>query len=85
MTAGVHCCASTDTIAEAEATMRAGRVRRLPVVDAGRRLVGLVSLDDIALAAVRAEGEGLLGGRFDQENLARTLAAICRHRVVAGA
>jgi CBS domain-containing protein len=31
--------------------MKEARVRRLPIVDANRKLVGIISLNDIALAA----------------------------------
>jgi CBS domain-containing protein len=84
MTAGVRCCAPTDTIYAAEASMRAGRIRRLPVVDERRRLVGLVSIDDIAAAVVRAEGQGLFSGGLDEAAFTRTVAAVCRRRVIAG-
>jgi CBS domain-containing protein len=84
MTAGVRFCTPRATIYEAEAIMRAGRVRRLPVVDAARRLVGLVSIDDIAQALVRAEGQGLFIGRLDEGAFAQTMAAVCRRRVAVG-
>jgi CBS domain-containing protein len=84
MSTGVRCCAPTDTIYAAEAIMRTGRVRRLPVIDEHRRLVGLVSIDDIAQAIVHAEGQNLFSGGLDQEAFTRTLAAVCRRRVLAG-
>jgi CBS-domain-containing membrane protein len=47
----VWSCAPEDTAAQALAMMRLHHVRRLPVVDENERLVGIVSLDDIALEA----------------------------------
>jgi CBS domain-containing protein len=83
MTSRVRSCAATDSISEAEAILREGRVRRLPVLDAARRLVGLVSIDDIAQAVVRAEGRGLFSGGLDEASFVHTLAAVCRRRVMA--
>lgn len=49
----VRCCWADDTIEAAQAIMRAYRVRRLPVVDPQGRLVGLVTLGDIAAGVLR--------------------------------
>jgi CBS domain-containing protein len=55
----VHTCDPDDTLARAAALMADAQVRRLPVVDAERRLVGIVSLADIARAApVLGQHEG---------------------------
>lgn len=48
MSRHVHSCRADDPIERAEQIMRENRVRRLPVTDAGGRLVGLLSLSDIA-------------------------------------
>ncbi len=53
MSSDVVTCAATDSIASVESLMRAKQVRRVPVVDRHRRLVGIVSLGDIAVAAQR--------------------------------
>jgi CBS domain-containing protein len=82
MSVDVICCSSDDSIEEAEERMGQARVRRLPVVDESRRLVGLLSLDDIARAVLREELQGLFRSRMDEEGLARTLAAICRRRMI---
>jgi CBS domain-containing protein len=82
MTEDVLSCRPDDTIEAAERVMRAGHVRRLPVVADDGRLAGIVSLDDIALSIVRAEPDVLLAGRSDESELARTLAAICRQRII---
>ena len=68
--------APTDDLEEAQARMASAQVRRLPVVDGGR-LVGVVSLNDIARAA-----DGRRQAPNAQE-VGRTLAAICRHRAEA--
>jgi CBS domain-containing protein len=48
MTTQVRCCEPNDTLELAERFMTEGRIRRLPVVNAGRELVGLISLADLA-------------------------------------
>lgn len=76
----VH-CAEDEDVASAEDRMQSHQVRRLPVVGADGCLIGLLSLNDIAIETVRsargkprgATGNGAIG-------LARTLAAICAHR-----
>lgn len=80
MTRDVHTCRPDDPIARAEESMQARQVRRLPVVDAERRPVGLLSLNDLAREATQtsASQRGLLMG------FARTLAAICRPRSPRG-
>ena len=66
----------------AEELMRSKQVRRLPVVDAARRVVGMVSLSDLARAAAE-RGRKLL----DSSEVIATLAAIVqpRARLVAAA
>lgn len=48
MTSGVEFCFEDDSIEEATERMRSLQVRRLPVVNGQRELVGVVSLGDIA-------------------------------------
>jgi CBS domain-containing protein len=47
MTREILFCNKRDTLARVFARMQAGQVRRLPVLDAHGRLVGIVSLDDV--------------------------------------
>ncbi|HEU4407108.1 MAG TPA: CBS domain-containing protein [Polyangiaceae bacterium] len=54
MSREVYTCGPADTLDGAEAVMRQRRVRRLPVVDASGRLVGVLSLGDLA----PSQGEG---------------------------
>lgn len=71
----VALCRSDDDIEQAEAMMRADRVRRLPVVDRSGKLVGLVSLNDIARAvAVGKQPE------LSQEGVIATLSAVSQPR-----
>ena len=49
----VFSCSPEDDLETALLTMREARVRRLPVVDGGETLVGIVSMSDIARAAAR--------------------------------
>jgi CBS domain-containing protein len=51
MTPEVVACRDTDDIADAARTMQLAQLRRLVVVDEQGRLVGIVSLGDIALQA----------------------------------
>ena len=67
-------CQAEDTVHQALATMRDARIRRLAVVDADARLVGLVSIDDLVLAAQNVRA-GV--GRVSFEQAMATLEAIC--------
>jgi len=49
MTAQVEYCTTEQDSEEAKAMMGARQVRRLPVLDASQRLVGIVSLGDLAV------------------------------------
>lgn len=74
MARAVKTCRPEDTLESAERTMREAQVRRLPVVDAKGRLLGILSLNDIAThhqqTGARASN-GLAG-----DSIALTLAAI---------
>jgi CBS-domain-containing membrane protein len=76
MTREVMACAGDDEVAYAERAMRERRVRRLPVVDADWRLVGMLSLNDLAREAVHDNHSGTPRS----EDVTRTLAAICEPR-----
>ena len=64
-----------DDIESAEALMRDNQIRRVPVLDGGARVQGVVSMNDFARAAARAKKSDV-----DRE-LVRTMAAICQPRV----
>lgn len=62
MTHEVMYCHEDEDLTDVAQNMADIQVRRLPVVDVEKRLVGIVSLADIAAAAVSAEaGEALEG------------------------
>jgi CBS domain-containing protein len=73
-------CRPDDSIAAAEDAMGLHQVRRLPVVGAAGRLLGLLALDDIAREAAR-EGD-LLAPPVSAAGVGRTLGQICRPRLV---
>ena len=51
MSPGIHYCFDTDTIEEVAEKMASEQIRRLPVLNEQKRLVGIVSLGDISKAA----------------------------------
>jgi CBS domain-containing protein len=53
MTRGIHCCAEDDDLAEAVRHMETLKVRRLPVINKSKRLVGMLSLGDVSHSASR--------------------------------
>ena len=77
----VYSCMADDSIAEAEEIMRVRRVRRLPVIDLDGRLLGLVSLNDIAREAVREQSRRKKD--VTPSEVGTTLAAICQPRTAA--
>jgi CBS domain-containing protein len=76
MATRVHTCRPEDPVSEAERSMRAARVRRLPVVDAAGHLRGILSLADVALGARRRAPAGAVS----EAEVGLTLEAICRPR-----
>lgn len=64
MTEKVLYCSEDDDIADAAENMAELRVRRLPIVDARKRLVGVVSIGDIAF-------------RHDPSTAGQTLECVC--------
>jgi len=74
----VYSCLSADPVEDAERMMRGYQIRRLPVMDSAQRLVGILSLNDIALECERELGKR--DADVAPEELARTLAGVCRPR-----
>jgi len=58
MTEGIHCCREDDDLAKAMHHMEKLQVRRLPVINKSKRMVGILSLGDISHSA---PGELLTG------------------------
>ena len=48
MTRGIHCCREDDDLAKAVRHMEELKVRRLPVINKSRRMIGILSLGDIS-------------------------------------
>lgn len=74
-------CSGQDSVDHALELMRRHRVRRLPVLDPDRHVIGLLSINDVVRAlehhADRGEQKSLM------ERLLSTLDTICEHREVA--
>ena len=51
MTPGIHCCRDDDDLAKAVRHMEKLQVRRLPVINKSRRMIGILSLGDISNSA----------------------------------
>jgi len=79
MTTDVYVCREDHDLSAVHDTMRSHRIRRLPVLDDNDLVVGVISLNDLALDASKQ------GGAVEMGNVARTLGALCRHAVVATA
>lgn len=78
MSREVYSCGVEDTVEHAEALMKEHQVRRIPIIDAERRPVGIVSLNDIAREA--AQERGRRNPAVDLGKVASTLAGICAPR-----
>src|SRR5262249_43725101 len=48
MSDGIHCCREDDDLAKAVHHMEALKVRRLPVINKSKRMVGMISLGDVS-------------------------------------
>lgn len=73
MSTELRSCRPDDDVSVAERMMREFKVRRIPVVNGGH-LVGMVTLNDLAIAA----NDKSRGIRLDE--VGKTLATICEHR-----
>jgi CBS domain-containing protein len=75
MSRDLQCCEPDDNLSTAEQTMRAYQIRRVPIVDRERRLLGMLSLADIVRATDHQRGRG--ARPIGPEEVAGTLADIC--------
>jgi CBS domain-containing protein len=53
MTPGIHCCREDDDLGKAVEHMEGLKVRRLPVINKSKRMVGILSLGDLSQSAPR--------------------------------
>ncbi|MCC7541749.1 MAG: CBS domain-containing protein [Deltaproteobacteria bacterium] len=76
MTAATHGCTTESGLAQAESIMQRWHVRRLPVTGPDGRVVGVLSLDDLARTAARAK---VSRAKIDVSlaGVGATLATIC--------
>ena len=79
MSGEVRACRPDDAVEVAEQTMLEHQVRRLPVIDEHRHVVGVLSISDIVRACARGLPAGRSGLRSDY--VVRTLGAVCAPRV----
>lgn len=78
MSRHVRTVGPSEELADAEAIMRDAQVRRLPVVDAGQELLGVVSLADLAREADRKRRAR--HRPITEQEVGDTLTAICTPR-----
>jgi CBS domain-containing protein len=74
MSREVVTCKEGDDVRDVEQSMRHRQVRRVPVVDDLGKLVGMITLNDLARAAHQ--------GKLPSADVASTLSAISRPRLV---
>jgi CBS domain-containing protein len=79
-TAKLYTCADTDEVDDALRIMQQACVRRVPVIDKDEKLVGILSMNDIAL---HARGGVTRSQAITFEKVVDTLKAICK-RTEAG-
>jgi CBS domain-containing protein len=83
MAGKVYVVSEGDSVDDVEALMRRVQVRRVPVLDGGGRLKGILSVNDLARRSHKSglrlrKADGLSG-----DSIAKTLAAICEPRSAA--
>jgi len=74
MTRRVFSCRETDEVDAVEAVMREHQVRRMPVIDGQGHPIGIISLTDIARAAI--------AGEVPAQGVVATLAAVSASREI---
>src|SRR5690349_728567 len=73
MNTHVVTCRPDDTVRVVAGWMAHHKIRRIPVVNDDQHPIGMVSLNDLALASARGNG-------IPRSEIADTLASICAHR-----
>lgn len=77
MSGRVYSCKPDDSIESVEQLMQENQIRRVPVVDGGKRPIGFVSLNDLARDAKSRHETGV------EREFVQTMAAICERRLAA--
>jgi CBS domain-containing protein len=83
MSTRIRACRASDELSVAEETMREAQVHRLPVVDDGDQLLGVISLTDIAREAARQTRSKRR--ELSPAEIGKTLAGIRQPREIAAA
>lgn len=78
MAKNVHSVGMADPISLAEEKMQLSQIRRLPVLDGDQKLVGIITLNDLAHEAERERSKK--SKQIEAEDIALTLAAVARPR-----
>lgn len=76
MSRSLWCCRPEDDVTQAEGVMMARKVRRLPVVDADGKLLGILSLSDLAREAMALRKSRARKKPVGLSDVGETLAAI---------
>jgi CBS-domain-containing membrane protein len=76
----LHACSPEQSVAEVEEIMRLEQIRRTPVIDESGRLLGMLSLGDLAREAMQQKR--LMEGPLLAEEITTTLAAVSSPRAV---
>ena len=84
MSKDLFSCGPEDALTDAERILQQRQIRRIPVLDADRRPVGMLSLNDLARMALQQHpsAPGMVDG-VSSSSVARTLAAVCSPRRAA--
>ena len=78
MTRNVIACSPGDDLQTVQELMRQNQVHRVPVIDLDGKLVGIVSINDLALAAQQRRKEEIAG--ITNGDISQTLGAISQPR-----
>ena len=79
----LYACNPQEDVREALKLMRAGKVRRLPVISANGTLQGIISINDVVLHA--DDEVGVTRSELCYEDVVHTLKDICARRIRAAA
>jgi len=77
MSCDVRVCAASDNITSAAELMKDHQIRRLPVVDKAEKLIGILSMSDIAREVERLRASKSKKRPLKDSDLVETLGAIC--------
>lgn len=77
----IHSCKTTDNIHEALETMKSKRVRRLPVTNRSGQLKGIISMDDLIIAATETK----VKDELSMSEVMHTLQHLCSDNIHHGA